>query len=65
MDLLLHTFSSFIVFILPDVLLKMTGFFIGSMAIITLVWSLWIIHKITVKIVLEDLAIPWDWLEKT
>lgn len=64
-NLLLHTFPFFFVFVLPDVLFKMTRFFIGSMAIKTFVWSVSIIHKIIVKIILEELAIPWDWLEKT
>lgn len=63
--LLLHTFPFFFVFILPDVLFKMTRFFIGSMTIKTFVWSVCIIHKIIVKIILEELAIPWDWLDKT
>lgn len=62
---LLHTFPLFFVFILPDVLFKMARFFIGSLAIKTLVWSVSIIHKIIVKIILEELAIPWDWLDKT
>lgn len=64
-DLLLHTFPFLFVFVLPDVLFKMTRFFIGSMAIKTFVWSVSIIHKIIVKIILEELAILWDWLEKT
>lgn len=64
-NLLLHTFPFLFVFVLPDVLFKMTRFFIGSMAIKTFVWSVSIIHKIIVKIILEELAILWDWLEKT
>lgn len=52
-------------FVLPDMLFKMTRFFIGSMAIKTFIRSVCIIHKIIVKIILEELAIPWNWLDKT
>lgn len=46
-------------------LLKVARFFICSVTIITLIWPVCFIHKTIIKIILEELAIPGDWLDKT
>lgn len=48
----------------PDVLFKMARFFICTMTVKTLVWSICFIYKIIIKITLKKL-VSWNGLDKT